>query len=851
MFPDLDTITRTTLAICQKGVRFADSGAGKAILWASLLLVGPPPTAATRGTGWPLPAAALLLITCLPALAHSQRLEQISTWLLAGRRPLWFSVAVMAVAVAALFGPALLSGQMIGGPDARNVHYPFETLIANAFRAGRLPFWNPYLFGGTPALAHPQALAFYPPQMLLRSILPIDGAISWSIALHALIGGLGMVGLGRRFGLHPWISLLCGLSLLLGSTVTLQVSAGHVWLLYAFTWMPLAWLLIDIAIQDKSLIALVGAAVAVACLLLTGHITFPAYVLGLISAYELFTSLRMARASIRPARTFLLAAGHLALIYGLGLGLAAIQVVPSLVLAGQSGLAGGYDPLAADSMALKPDQMLAWVSPDLAFAVFSGGKLTQRHDLLWHEWVVYAGLLPLIAMPLAFSRKERRPVALFLIGMAGLALWLALGRAGLLYGWLYDLIPAFRSLRIPPRALVIWMPAILLLTGLGLQSLLDRVVSPVLFWLTTLGGLVVSGFLIALSASLWAAGQRGWPLLAQGGISGMVVSGIFLACAVVLALHLHEGRSPAAILLAALIVVCADLFYQDARDIVWAPPPAAPALDAPIWQEVQAEGSRIMPLPYISHTNWEGQNNAWMPARIPSVFGYDSVVLGDYIRFYNASMKHPETDRRAASFLNVRVFYTGKPVAFAGQGVDSIDAGKIYLYRNSEAIGHAVWVDQVRVIPEEGAALAALQAPEFSYTTTVILPEALRLDPGPPGRASITVTGADPITGGLTVQTRTPREGVLVFSEAYYSERRIRVDGLDQPVLKANTAFMAVRLPAGEHTVEMYYQPTSFLIGLAISGIAGAICMGLVVVEWWKKRSAKRGRAYAVGLQAY
>ncbi|HJO90473.1 MAG TPA: hypothetical protein QF606_02290, partial [Anaerolineales bacterium] len=41
-------------------------------------------------------------------------------------------------------------------------HYPFRSFAAEEIRSGRLPIWDPYTFGGYPAISESQHATFYP-----------------------------------------------------------------------------------------------------------------------------------------------------------------------------------------------------------------------------------------------------------------------------------------------------------------------------------------------------------------------------------------------------------------------------------------------------------------------------------------------------------------------------------------------------------------------------------------------------------------------------------------------------------------------------------------------------------------
>ena len=93
--------------------------------------------------------------------------------------------------------------------------------------------------------------------------------------------------------------------------------------------------------------------------------------------------------------------------------------------------------------------------------------------------------------------------------------------------------------------------------------------------------------------------------------------------------------------------------------------------------------------------------------------------------------------------------------------------------------------------------------------------------PGPqpcPDRADVEVTVKDRPDGHVSAHVNAPTDGFLFFSEPSYAERKATIDGRPAPALRANLAFTAVAVPAGEHDVELRYRPSSFYLGSLISG---------------------------------
>jgi uncharacterized membrane protein YfhO len=72
-----------------------------------------------------------------------------------------------------------------------------------------------------------------------------------------------------------------------------------------------------------------------------------------------------------------------------------------------------------------------------------------------------------------------------------------------------------------------------------------------------------------------------------------------------------------------------------------------------------------------------------------------------------------------------------------------------------------------------------------------------------------------------------------VLVDAYDPDWKATVDGRPEALLRANVAFRALPLEAGEHRVEMRYRPRSVVLGLWISALAAlAGAAGLAAARW-------------------
>jgi hypothetical protein len=88
--------------------------------------------------------------------------------------------------------------------------------------------------------------------------------------------------------------------------------------------------------------------------------------------------------------------------------------------------------------------------------------------------------------------------------------------------------------------------------------------------------------------------------------------------------------------------------------------------------------------------------------------------------------------------------------------------------------------------------------------------------------ADVNVTVMDRPDGRVSAHVNARTDGFLFFSEPSYPERKATIDGRPVPAVRANLAFTAVSVPAGEHDVELRYRPSSFYLGSLISGATAA-----------------------------
>ena len=364
--------------------------------------------------------------------------------------------------VVAFFWKILVLGRAIGGLDVLEYFFPYRAYAQQAIDAGRLPLWNPDHFGGAPFLANIQNAVFYPLTALFY-VLSFPTAYTWSVALHVFLGGMFTYLFARqslRAG-RP-AALIGALAFAFGGFVGGQM--GHLNQLSAAVWLPALLLCWDKAIQGRLLYVVLGA-LAVGIQFLAGH-SQESYLmlvaLLLYAAYGALISLRRGGWGTVPGHAL-----AMAVVLALGVGLAAVQLVPTTELTLWSIRADGLTYDAATTFSLPGTMLLNALLPPFgnrAMLLEPGGT-----ELL--GYISVTGLVLALAA-LAYSRRRQ---TYFFAALAALALFLALGKQNPLYPALFKLVPGFNLLRVPARWLFLYDFGAAMLAVLGAEALLEEV----------------------------------------------------------------------------------------------------------------------------------------------------------------------------------------------------------------------------------------------------------------------------------------------------------------------------------------------------------------------------------------
>ncbi|MDP3997086.1 MAG: hypothetical protein U1C49_02460 [Candidatus Andersenbacteria bacterium] len=104
----------------------------------------------------------------------------------------------------------------------------------------QLPLWNPLACGGGAGLANPENSIFSLPFLFVLLAGTLTG-FKMGILFSIIVLAMGMIILGKAARLTPLGAFLASLTVVAGSAFVLRLVEGHVYIAFAYAWIP--WVL--------------------------------------------------------------------------------------------------------------------------------------------------------------------------------------------------------------------------------------------------------------------------------------------------------------------------------------------------------------------------------------------------------------------------------------------------------------------------------------------------------------------------------------------------------------------------------------------------------------------------------
>jgi hypothetical protein len=432
------------------------------------------------------------------------------------------------------------------------------------------------------------------------------------------------------------------------------------------------------------------------------------------------------------------------------------------------------------------------------------------------------------------------------------ALVLALGKNTSVFPFLFRRIPGFDLFQAPTRWLAVTTVALSLASGIGLQRCVRTSTRPRagLLILTIGGALLLAG--LAAPRLVEGVPPTFGPATARLGVALALSGGLAL---VRVWIPRTGAGARAAWQLAVLTFVALDLLTVGR--------PLVPSVDRVLYEGKTGashvlHGASAHPrvywpadpdhhrtaydalyrvkFDYLSFDDfgpsevdhWWGMRedqipNAAMLDKVASANNFDPLLVDWYADVLEAAINRPDLVRAMGA-----THVTSDGPWPWGEQVHR--ANYTDFYQMPDLAQRAWIVHQARYV-STSSTLDELSSQSFDPTEVVLI---AGVPLGQTQTGGSRTSAAEPVlrdgANRVTIRAVLDAPGYLVVADTWYPGWHARVDGEPAQLLRANHAFRAVQLTAGEHIVEMFYRPTSVLVGAAASVLAlGLFLFGILI----------------------
>jgi len=705
-----------------------------------------------------------------------------------------------------------------GGISDNILLLPSSLRIYNeGLKHGELRLWNPYVGAGYPLYGDPVVHPFYPPHLILHSLLSPEGAFGTSLLLHFFFSGTAMFWLLGALGRSRAACALGGAAwMLLGYNAVWFSTAP---LLGLSVFGPLAFRSLWLGIRKRDPSAAAPAGMCMGMALLGSH---PQHALH----FFLFLLAWLAAAVLREreSRPELLRLAILFAPLSIGTGLAAVQTRLETLEHGVMAATDAFEILYGRA----GEVLKASLTLILGKALFPPSVPMET------EFMAFAGLGVTGLAALGAVRGFREPPFRFAAAASALIL------AAVFIAPLARLLAGIPLLNLssPSRWIFVAGFCLTILAARGGDAL---AASP--RWVP----LVPAGAALLLAAALTIGlGPLRWP----NGAAVETLLGYLLAAGAALAASRRPRLGPP-LATGTVLFELLPLFLQynphrDPSIMHREPDPIrfVRGREREPWRGTGALGSPCSRPGAIYLPEIVTGHGVLALYGVENIAGFEAMFPSHYARFCREAGGTVTAGGRLIYFHDFGsplLDLAGLRYLFMPFGIRPPprfrllqEEGGLRIYENTAAFPRAWMVAGCVLASDEEEAVRTLRDPSFRPLETVVLQTQEPLPPRLPAPVPGRIAWTDQAPHRRILQVEAEREGFLVLAETDYAGWEATVDGTPVPVYRADVAFRAVPVPAGVHRIEFRFRPSSVRQGLA--GSLGCVALTLAFMAWRRRR---------------
>ncbi|MDD5747509.1 MAG: YfhO family protein [Actinomycetota bacterium] len=699
--------------------------------------------------------------------------------------------------------------------DVTELNFPRRELLGRSLKEGRLPVWTNLIGCGFPLLGEGQTGIFYPPNLLLFWALDPVTAYNLSVILSFILGMLFTFMLARSFERSTSASIFASIAFGLSGFFISRIR--FMALINGCSWLPLAHWGMEEFYRHRRYTHIAITGFAMAMQVFAGFVQI-FYITALSVACHFLWRfapeawkgfMKKARAS---RKTFVVGLAAILLSFLLAVGMAAVQILPTLEGMKVSNRAGGLKFEEATEFPMKPADLAMFVTPYKFGNPAIGTYNFEKYGIFW-EKCAFSGVITILLSLIAILLSRKKEVYFWLV-ILFLSIIISLGSATPVFKLLWKVIPGMKLFRFPQRFLLVSVLALAMLSGAGLDAL-ARKLRKIFPQKKLIIRVLYAGSIVILVGELFFFGTTQINTIDSTKLLSEPCTVDFLKSnsGTYRVGHIGELES------------WRTFAYDTARG----------------WHKNFE--------PYLTY-------RAMLPPEFNMIFGVEAIgTQGQYgiervknlltwtqnVHYQpNLTAFVPDSSIRILGTENARFVFSQfrvsnrylEPIA---EVVMDKENREIFIYRNLLEQPRAYVCGDYRLIEEpEKESLDSLFGADFDPRRRIILEErpSKSFRKGGSGTAKIKKYGAREVT----IEVKTKGGGFLVLSDSFYPGWEARVDGKPKKILRANYAFRAVEVPDGRHTVVFSYTPSHYLTGFAISIFSLLVFIAVIVIELARRK---------------
>jgi hypothetical protein len=729
------------------------------------------------------------------------------------------------------------------------------------------------------------------------NVLPLPGMF-WDVFNYFLLGLFTyLLGLRRKF--EPFAAFLVAVSVVFSLYSLNWIMAGHNTKITVFAWLPATLLLIDLLFEKRTILRVAFLIAALHFTFNSGHVQMVFYnlmAIGMFIMYKWYSGESFGKVALVSGIT--IGAAAFAFLMLSGPYFATWEYKDFSIRGAGSGGSGhgtptgGLDYDYATNWSFSLPEIVTFFVP--SFVGF--GSPTYWGTMTFTESPIYLGVVISFFALLGIVLRPRDKFVHLWLALGFLALLVALGRNfSLVFDLFFNHVPFFNNFRIPSMILYLNALCVGMLAGVGLTEILrllrERQAGAavrlkkalwlpvaiaavmVLILLLSQGGYTsaVADMMQKYQPRSWSAIQQVEQAMAAGqsipveyqgytraaiykeALNDAFLALLFMAGAALLLWAFVKAKISVTVLqVGLLLILVLDWWIVDYKpmNLVHARQQEESLQPTDVVRFLKQDPDVFRILPASDH----GSDNWYVAFTIQSVAGYHpaKLKLYDDVRnsMFNAfqfqSPEHLESANWAMlSMLNTKYVVVPNTWQLTRPWLKLVFQGnRESVYENQYVLPRAFFVASHQVIPDDEemfntiATLPGYRPDQVAYLSDapdrplVDVPDSL-----------IALTTAELKEFGInhfSYEVSTPVDALLKLSEVYYTSGwTATLNGEPIEILRSDYTLRAVIVPAGTHTLEMRYEPESYLAGLIVTTVTNytlAAVLLLYAVFWIRKR---------------